>query len=159
MLSVASRYDVANHNAHVTAVDTFHRKISKWTQEKISRSFFLPASHTIGTIEALLILSEWATLDLHDRRASVDASSDSEDSDEDEEDDDHEMDSEAERNAEFGSATSPRPLQQQAMIFDPNTKDSCHDRGDRNGPRPGLHNVLVRPTCANQKSSTIQHGC
>ncbi|PWZ00939.1 hypothetical protein BCV70DRAFT_199308 [Testicularia cyperi] len=83
MLSVASRYDVANHNAHVTAVDTFHRKISKWTQEKISRSFFLPASHTIGTIEALLILSEWATLDLHDRRTSPDASSESEDEDDD----------------------------------------------------------------------------
>lgn len=79
MLSVASRYAVVNNNVHVTAVDTFHRKISKWTQEKISRSFFLPASHTIGTIEALLILSEWATLDLHDRRASPDASSESED--------------------------------------------------------------------------------
>ena len=79
MLSVASRYDVANHNEHVSAPDTFHRKISKWTQEKISRSFFLPQSHTIGTIEALLILSEWATLDLHDRRASPDGSSESED--------------------------------------------------------------------------------
>ncbi|KAN0066148.1 zinc finger transcriptional activator [Thecaphora frezii] len=78
MLSVASRYDVANHNAHLIHPDTFHRKISKWTQEKISRSFFLPGSHTIGTIEALLILSEWATLDLHDRRASEDASSESE---------------------------------------------------------------------------------
>lgn len=106
MLSVASRYDVANHNAHVTAVDTFHRKISKWTQEKISRSFFLPASHTIGTIEALLILSEWATLDLHDRRTSHDASSDSEDSEDDQEDQD-EMDSEAQQEAEDAMATSP----------------------------------------------------
>ncbi|EPQ31912.1 uncharacterized protein PFL1_00111 [Pseudozyma flocculosa PF-1] len=87
MLSVASRYDVANHNAHLIHPDTFHRKISKWTQEKISRSFFLPGSHTIGTIEALLILSEWATLDLHDRRTSEEASSESED-DPDGDDDD-----------------------------------------------------------------------
>ncbi|KAJ9477164.1 Transcriptional activator ARO80 [Pseudozyma hubeiensis] len=106
MLSVASRYDVTNHNAHVTAVDTFHRKISKWTQEKISRSFFLPASHTIGTIEALLILSEWATLDLHDRRASPDASSDSEDSEDDREDA-NSSDSEADPEAEDAFATSP----------------------------------------------------
>ncbi|CBQ67413.1 related to ARO80-positive transcription regulator of ARO9 and ARO10 [Sporisorium reilianum SRZ2] len=105
MLSVASRYDVTNHNAHVTAVDTFHRKISKWTQEKISRSFFLPASHTIGTIEALLILSEWATLDLHDRRSSPDGSSDSEDSD-DEAQDQAASDSDVE-DAEDASATSP----------------------------------------------------
>uniref|UniRef100_V5GUT2 C6 transcription factor n=1 Tax=Kalmanozyma brasiliensis (strain GHG001) TaxID=1365824 RepID=V5GUT2_KALBG len=106
MLSVASRYDVANHNAHVTAVDTFHRKISKWTQEKISRSFFLPASHTIGTIEALLILSEWATLDLHDRRTSPDASSDSEDSEEDIDDGDG-RDSEADEEADGASTTIP----------------------------------------------------
>ncbi|SPO19656.1 related to ARO80 - positive transcription regulator of ARO9 and ARO10 [Ustilago trichophora] len=109
MLSVASRYDVANHNAHVTAVDTFHRKISKWTQEKISRSFFLPASHTIGTIEALLILSEWATLDLHDRRTSPDASSDSEDS-EDEVRDGEQTESEVEQEADDASATSPATI-------------------------------------------------
>lgn len=105
MLSVASRYDV-NHSAHVTAVDTFHRKISKWTQEKISRSFFLPASHTIGTIEALLILSEWATLDLHDRRSSPDGSSDSEDS-EDEIGDADASDSESEIEGDEALGTSP----------------------------------------------------
>lgn len=127
MLSVASRYDVTNHNAHVTAVDTFHRKISKWTQEKISRSFFLPASHTIGTIEALLILSEWATLDLHDRRSSPDASSDSEDS-EDEMEDQHASDSDGE-DAEEASATSPATVAA--------TGDDLRSEHEGQIPRPG----------------------
>ncbi|KAJ1037666.1 hypothetical protein NDA11_003791 [Ustilago hordei] len=130
MLSVASRYDVANHNAHVTAVDTFHRKISKWTQEKISRSFFLPASHTIGTIEALLILSEWATLDLHDRRTSQnDASSDSEDSEEDEEDGGEiETDSEREE-VEDASAMTPGTAAA--------TGDDLRSEHEGQMPRPG----------------------
>ena len=128
MLSVASRYDVTNHNAHVTAVDTFHRKISKWTQEKISRSFFLPASHTIGTIEALLILSEWATLDLHDRRSSPDASSDSEDT-EDEVEDANPSDSEADQEAEDASATSPATAAA--------TGDDLRSEHEGQIPRPG----------------------
>ncbi|SNX81333.1 related to ARO80 - positive transcription regulator of ARO9 and ARO10 [Melanopsichium pennsylvanicum] len=128
MLSVASRYDVANHNEHVVAVDTFHRRISKWTQEKISRSFFLPASHTIGTIEALLILSEWATLDLHDRRTSPDASSDSEESDEDLDDDDG-LGSEAEQEAENASATSPLTVAA--------TGDDLRSEHEGQIPRPG----------------------
>lgn len=129
MLSVASRYDVANHNAHVTAVDTFHRKISKWTQEKISRSFFLPASHTIGTIEALLILSEWATLDLHDRRTSQDdASSDSEDSEDDEEEGE-EMNSDSEQEVEGASVMSPATVAA--------TGDDLRSEHEGQIPRPG----------------------
>ncbi|TKY90052.1 hypothetical protein EX895_000050 [Sporisorium graminicola] len=127
MLSVASRYDVANHNAHVTAVDTFHRKISKWTQEKISRSFFLPASHTIGTIEALLILSEWATLDLHDRRSSPDASSDSEDSEDGMQNQDL-SDSDAD-DADEASATSPATVAA--------TGDDLRSEHEGQIPRPG----------------------
>ncbi|KAJ1030567.1 hypothetical protein NDA16_001476 [Ustilago loliicola] len=129
MLSVASRYDVANHNAHVTAVDTFHRKISKWTQEKISRSFFLPASHTIGTIEALLILSEWATLDLHDRRTSQDdASSNSEDSEDDEEEGE-EMNSDSEQEVEDASAMTPGTAAA--------TGDDLRSEHEGQIPRPG----------------------
>ncbi|KAK0550908.1 zinc finger transcriptional activator [Tilletia horrida] len=41
-----------------------HLEISSWTHAKVGRALFDPLLHTIGTVEALLMLSEWSTIDM-----------------------------------------------------------------------------------------------
>ncbi|KAE8201360.1 hypothetical protein CF328_g2693, partial [Tilletia controversa] len=67
-----------------------HLEISSWTHAKVGRALFDPSLHTIGTVEALLMLSEWSTIDI-DTANMLDAHSKVPDRDfgnEDEEDED-----------------------------------------------------------------------
>ncbi|KAE8232482.1 hypothetical protein CF326_g2489 [Tilletia indica] len=67
-----------------------HLEISSWTHAKVGRALFDPSLHTIGTVEALLMLSEWSTIDI-DAADMMDAPSKVPDRDfgnEDEEDED-----------------------------------------------------------------------
>ncbi|KAL9931455.1 hypothetical protein V8E36_009620 [Tilletia maclaganii] len=41
-----------------------HLEIGSWTHAKVGRALFDPTLHTIGTVEALLMLSEWSTIDI-----------------------------------------------------------------------------------------------
>ncbi|KAK0528722.1 zinc finger transcriptional activator [Tilletia horrida] len=53
----------ADGNPHPVSWKT-HLEISSWTHAKVGRALFDPSLHTIGTVEALLMLSEWSTIDM-----------------------------------------------------------------------------------------------
>ncbi|KDN51407.1 hypothetical protein K437DRAFT_254816 [Tilletiaria anomala UBC 951] len=68
-----------------------HQRISHWTHQLAGRVLVDCSLHSVGSVEALLLLSEWSTWGIHSNRQDMLASSDSEE-DDDEEDEDEEMD-------------------------------------------------------------------
>lgn len=84
ILTIASRYYTASSASSTGSAPTslssssVHHGISEWTQRMVGQALFDHKLKTIGSIEALLMLSEWATKDIHAAYDAFESASDSE---------------------------------------------------------------------------------
>ena len=108
-----------------------HQRISQWTHQLAGRVLVDCSLHSVGSVEALLLLSEWSTWGIHSDRQDLLVGE--EEDDDDDEDSDEENETKIARDQQNAAAT-------EAMNGTGGVRNKRPPQGNQSGAQQGSNN-------------------